>query len=235
MCSLDRDGNEYTRGADVSPRAAEEAGDNSQLSAFQQPTAEQLASFRSGDPLTIDEVIRLVLPQLHRWALAQYRELDSAEVESTLNQVLAETCIHHERYDPRRSAFTTYVIRLLKLRLNDVYRFSRREPGRRETFVTNREKVAEEPYTEVDTIDHDARIVRQEFFNRLEEQLTDDERAILQLMLAGHKDTESFVAVLRRGRRIEDPEREVKNAKERLLRKVRRVGQDLGFDAEDLL
>jgi len=34
---------------------------------FQQPTDEQLSRFVQGDPVAIDAVIRLVLPQLYSW------------------------------------------------------------------------------------------------------------------------------------------------------------------------
>ncbi len=35
---------------------------------FPQPTDEQLAGFREGDPVAINEVVELVLPPILRWA-----------------------------------------------------------------------------------------------------------------------------------------------------------------------
>lgn len=36
------------------------------MSTFTQPTREQLDAFREGDPVAIDEVVTIVLPQIYR-------------------------------------------------------------------------------------------------------------------------------------------------------------------------
>ncbi|HWN12156.1 MAG TPA: hypothetical protein VNO50_23225 [Pyrinomonadaceae bacterium] len=60
-------------------------------SKFQQPTEQQLRGFVKGDPITINEVIHLILPQLHRWALQKYSTLPRDDVQSVVNRVLAES------------------------------------------------------------------------------------------------------------------------------------------------
>jgi hypothetical protein len=94
---------------------------------FTQPTPEQLAGFISGNREAIEEVARLLLPQLHIWALWKYHMLPSDEVMSTVNRVLAEICKNHARFNPQKATLTTYVIRLIRLRMVDSYRsFKRR-------------------------------------------------------------------------------------------------------------
>src|SRR5262249_18000323 len=90
-------------------------------SVFQQPTAEQLAAFARGDPIAKNEIARLALPQITRWAWRQYENLPPDEVQSIVNEALAEIFRNHERYDPRQASFTTYAINLIRLRLNNVY------------------------------------------------------------------------------------------------------------------
>src|SRR5262245_35542815 len=95
-------------------------------STFQQPTDQQLEDFVKGDPIIIDKVIHILLPQLYRWAVQKYPTLARDEVQSVVNQVLAEACRNHARYDPRKAHITTYLIGLINLRLKTLYRVTQK-------------------------------------------------------------------------------------------------------------
>lgn len=91
-------------------------------SVFQQPTAEQLQQFVAGDPVAMDEVLALVLPQLYIWAERRYSNVPEQERVNVLHDVLNETYQHHDRYNPRLTKFTTYIINLIIKRMATVQR-----------------------------------------------------------------------------------------------------------------
>src|SRR6185369_10526841 len=87
-------------------------------SVFQQPSSQDLAGFREGDPLAIERVLLLMIPQFLRWAWSSYPDLPVDDVEELVYAALAETCRSHSRYDPAASLFTTYVINLIRWRID---------------------------------------------------------------------------------------------------------------------
>jgi len=203
-------------------------------STFPQPSSEQLASFREGDPLVANEIVVLVLPSILRWAWAQYKRLSQEDVQDIVHQVLAEICRHAARYDPERGLFTTYVIGLLKLRLADLYA-TQQEIGEQEEFGPNAyEKLLSLPYNDSEALDEDTRIVREDFFREVGEHLEPVERELFRLMRNDVKSTKAFATVLVRYGPVSDEERDVKNAKARLMRKVTFIGKTLGYAPEDL-
>lgn len=201
---------------------------------FSQPSSEQLASFREGDPLAANEIVELVLPSILRWAWTQYKLLPQEDVQDIVHQVLAEICHHAARYDPERVLFTTYVIGLLKLRLTDLYT-TQQEIGDKEEFGPDTyEKLLSLPYNDSEALDEDTRIVREDFFRQVEEHLEPVERELFRLMRNDVKNTGAFASVLARYGPVPDEERDVKNAKARLMRKVVFIGKTLGYAPEDL-
>jgi DNA-directed RNA polymerase specialized sigma24 family protein len=201
---------------------------------FPQPSSEQLASFQEGDPLAANAVVELVLPSIQRWAWTQYKLLPQDDVQDIVHQVLAEICHHYARYDPERVLFTTYVIGLLKLRLADLYATRQVIDEKEEYGPDAYEKLLSLPYNDTEALDEDTRIVREEFFRQVEEHLEPVERELFQLMRNDVKSTRAFAAVLVRYGPVSDEERDVKNAKARLMRKAIFIGKTLGYAPEDL-
>jgi len=201
---------------------------------FPQPSSEQLASFREGDPLVANEIVELVLPSILRWAWTQYKLLPQDDVQDIVHQVLAEICHHYTRYDPGRVLFTTYVIGLLKLRLADLYASQQEIDEKEESGPDAYEKLLSLPYNDSEALDEDTRIVHEDFFRQVEEHLEPVERELFQLMRNDVKSTRAFAAVLVRYGSVSDEERDVKNAKARLMRKVTFIGKTLGYAPEDL-
>lgn len=205
-------------------------------SVFNQPTPEQLDGFVIGDPIAIDEVVRLLLPQLYRWAITKYHNLPEDEILSTLHLVLAEACRNHAHYAPRRSKLTTYLIWLLKLRLNDLYHDITDYAGGLESDVDIHENLLQMPYNGTSTVDINTRLARDIFFQDAALLLEAHERDFLELMRRGEKHQQAFVAVLdHHGQSTTDPEHDVKNAKERLIRKLKTLAKDQGYELQDLL
>lgn len=204
-------------------------------SVFQQPSDDQLHAFTQGDPVIIDEVIRLVLPQIYRWAQRQYANLPDDEVRSTTHQIFAEICINHSRYDPRRAKFTTYVINLLKMRLAGLYRSLRKIREMDDASEQAHENQSRDAYNQVDPEELHLRISREQYFSAVRVRLEGAEREFFELMLQGEKNQEVFASVLARYGSFKDLPAEVKNMKERLGRKMKAVAQELKYEADDLL
>lgn len=201
---------------------------------FPQPSSEQLAGFQEGDPLVANEIVELVLPSILRWAWTHYKQLSKDDVQDIVHQVLAEICHHSARYDPARALFTTYVIGLLKLRLADLYTAQQEIDKKVESGPDAYEKLLSLPYNDTEILDEDTRIVREDFFRQVEEHLELVERELFLLMRKDVKSTKAFVAVLVHNGPVSDEEREVKNAKARLMRKVAFIAKALGYALEDL-
>jgi hypothetical protein len=204
------------------------------MSVFQQPTPEQLAAFVEGDPVAIDEVVQLILPPIARWAIAQYPNLPEQEVESVLNQVLAEVCIQPERYNPSGGAqLTTYVIHLLRLRMNDAWE---KQSGVQENEIYGseaHEKLIQMPYNEIENITTSS--AREVFFEQVAERLTPVEREFLALWRTGEIKTEAFAEILQKYINVSDAAKEVKNMKERLGRKLKAFAGEAQIDFHDLI
>ena len=201
---------------------------------FPQPSSEQLVGFQKGDPLVVNEIVELVLPSILRWAWTHYKLLPQDDVQDIVHQVLAEICHNYARYDPKRVLFTTYVIGLLKLRLADLYTTQQEIDENVETGPDVYEKLLSLPYNDTEALDEDTRIVREDFFRLVEEHLKPVERDLFQLMRKDVKSTRDFALVLARYGPVSDEERDVKNAKARLMRKVTFIGKTLGYAPEDL-
>lgn len=204
-------------------------------SVFQQPTPQQLAAFVEGDPIAEDEVLRLVLPQLYRWAARNYSDLPQPEVQGIIHQVITETCRPKVRYDPSRARLTTYLIGLIKLRLTDLYHKHQRIIKAEESSLDTHEKSPQVLYNESETLGDCTRITREMFFQEVENSLSDLEKDFLTLMRQGEKRLDVFVGVLEQYGAISDPTREVKNAKERLKRKLKATARNLNYRLEDLM
>ena len=205
-------------------------------SVFDQPTQEQLAGFVAGDPVAQDEVARLLLPQIVRWAFKHFPALPREEVESMVYYAFAEACRNHKRYAPERSLLTTYLIRLVRFRLIDLYDELREIEETEETDLKEREKSLQLTYNELDETDAATHAVRDSFFKDATQLLEGAEREFLTLMWDGEFHQEAFAAILTRyGYSDIDLAHEVKNTKERIHRKLALLARERGYKPEDLL
>ncbi len=202
--------------------------------AFQQPTTEQIASFVEGDPIAEDDVLRIVLPQLYRWAIKHHSTLPADEVQSLLNQVAAETCRPVVRYDPAKSKLTTYLINLFNLRVNDLYGTEARVNRQAELGDESRENLPRSMYNRANTSDA-TRITREHFFQEAIRTLNAVERDFLELIRQGEKSEEVYTEVLARHSLVVGTGHEVKNLKVRLQRRLRTLACDMGYELRDVV
>lgn len=202
-------------------------------SSFHQPTTEQLSAFIRGDPIAKNEIVRLVLPQLVRWAWRHYSNLPLDEVESAVGVALAEIIRNHERYDPARASFTTYAIKLISLRLNSLYQVLKKIKEFHTSLEGSREDLAQSMYNGIESVETDRRIERDKFFSEAMKRLEGADREFLKLMLEGESQTEAFAKILARFGPVSNPPNEVKNSRARLYRKLQAIADDLGYEADD--
>ncbi len=203
-------------------------------SVFQQPTAEQLQLFVAGDPVAMDEVLALVLPQLYTWAERHYSSISEQERVNVVHDVLNETYQHHERYNPKLTKFTTYVINLIKKRMATVQRQQVKRVEKEESLESFSEKRGEIVYNNIET-DTVRRIDRENFYRHVRSQLSDIELAFLNLMLAGENRQKAFIDILKASGNINATSKDVKNIKERVKYKVNKIAQKQGLSLEDVL
>ncbi|MHB8595789.1 MAG: hypothetical protein ACYDER_03150 [Ktedonobacteraceae bacterium] len=204
-------------------------------SVFQQPTSEQLHRFGQGDPLAIDEVVGLVLPQLYTWAERRYHQVPEHERKSVIHDVLSETCKNYARFNPSKAKFTTYVIELIGRRMQTVRRKQAHIMQQESSIETSSENLANAAYNDgEDTVIR--RLDREDFYRRARFHLSPVESAFLDLMLKGEIHQTPFVVILE-GASIStaNMSREVVNTKERVKYKLERFAKRQGLRLEDLL
>src|SRR5262245_33313701 len=129
-------------------------------SIFQQPTALQLEEFVRGDPVVINEVVHILLPQLHRWGVQKYSNLPQDEVQSIINRVFAEACRNHARYNPQKAKLTTYLIRLIDLRMATLYQSIKKKVEAETLFSDQQENFLKGVYNSTNTEEIDNRLAR---------------------------------------------------------------------------
>lgn len=200
---------------------------------FQQPTPQQLHLFVQGDPIAMDTIIQLVLPQLYEWGQRHYPQVPDPDVKTVIHDVLSETCRHHARYNPGKTLFTTYVIGLIVKRMSTTQRKQMRQAQHERNEDNFSEKSPELVYNESE-VDIIRRIDREEFFQHARQHLSEMEEAFLDLMLDGEIHQEPFIAVLARAG-MGNTSREVNRTKERLRYNLQRIAQTRGLRLEDLL
>ena len=200
---------------------------------FQQPTPEQLKSFVIGDPIAIDEVVTLLLPQIVRWAFSKYDYLPRDEIQSEIHLVFAETCRRHAEYIPEKSLLSTYIINIVKLRMKDLYRRNTQDVQLLDE--SDYENISIFLYNLINNQHIDTKIDREQFFEKASTVLEEHEKEFLRLMKQGVKSTADFTRILEQyDIPINDAQKAVKNCKERLMRKLKNFVRVSGYRLKDL-
>ncbi|MCB9452392.1 MAG: sigma-70 family RNA polymerase sigma factor [Anaerolineaceae bacterium] len=197
------------------------------MSTFIQPTREQIDAFRDGDPVAIDEVVTIVLPQIYRWAVSKYQNLPPQEVQSVVNQVIAEICRNCNRYDPDQALFTTYAIYLIEKRIVDVWEKEKKIINLESVDLELHENRASGAYKDIEE-----QITIDSLFDTVSSQLDDLERDFLKLMREGEIRLEVFAATLQHYRIVDKPEREINTIKERIKRRLKSAAHHMGLDQD---
>lgn len=185
-----------------------------------------------GDRDSIEEVMRLLLPQIQRWAVRTYFFLPDDDVKSVVNRVLAETCARPFLYDPSKCRFLiSYLCRLISKRMIDLYKSTNRRAKHEELFS---DPPPETKYCLPDIAEIETRKVRNQFFKAVKKKLDKVEREAIDL-LRRSDDDEQFVVLLRCNQCLTESKFCAKNFKGRLIRKVRKIAVKLKYTKHDLL
>lgn len=196
-------------------------------SVFQQPSSQDLAGFREGDPLAMDRVLVLMIPQLLRWAWRSYPDLPVDDVEELVYAALAETCRNHSRYDPAASLFTTYVINLIRWRMDRLRKSVER--------VSNPpENLRSRVYHSMDEREIGIGLSRERFFTEVRKRLKGLDLEFFELMLK-RANPQAYLTAVERHDQFADPQKEAKNRRARVQRKLKEIATEIGYTSSDLL
>lgn len=202
----------------------------SRHSEFTQPSPEDLAGFKKGDPIAIDSVIRCILAPLCRWAWKEYSSLPREDVEGIVHECLAEIARNHDRYDASQSLITTYAINLLKLRIQRLRLSVQKSQA---LTLERREESSSGVYNEVDSTDLDRRIMRERFYEKVGNTLRGADKSFFDLMKQGAEPIQYVKLMERDG--YANPESEAKNRKARVHRKIKEIAQEMDINLQDIM
>jgi hypothetical protein len=207
----------------------------SNASIFEQPSAEVLAGFVAGEPVATDELVRLIFPQLLRWTANKYHQWRFEDVEEVVLQSVYELCKNHAQYNPHKSKVTTFVISTIEHRMIDLAR-NKQYNFLRTSKSLSHENTEKTTYNNVEEIDTETQLAREEFYQRAIPRLTPAEVDVLNLIRQNESAQEVFIEVLSQYEVIQvDPYKYLKNFRERLSRKLSSLAKELGFEFRDVI
>lgn len=201
-------------------------------STFQQPSPQDLDGFIEGDPLATDRVVTQLADQLIRWSRGHYPDLTDSDLEDLVYAALEETCRNHARYDQSRSLITTYVINLIKWRAQRVRGAVQRIRAHEDTSPEAQENLPRDAYNQTEAKDIEVRIAREDFYRTVREKLQGLDREFFELEIQGAEWSDYVGAVEREGA-FSNPEAEAKNRRARVRRALKKIAEDMGFEADD--
>jgi ribosomal protein L25 (general stress protein Ctc) len=203
-------------------------------STFQQPSQEDLAGFVAGDPVAVDRVMTLLAPQLFRWATKHYgKQLIEADIEDLVYAALDETCRHSAKYDPSKTAITTYIIKLIMWRAPRIIDSVKKIRKFEDTSDQAQAQLPQGVYNSTEARDLEIRISREDFFHAVREQLQGLDKEFFELELRG-AESDDFVQAVERHGSFQDSESEAKNRRGRVRRALKKIAEGLGLTLEDL-
>lgn len=201
-------------------------------STFQQPSPQDLDGFTEGDPLATDRVVTLLADQLIHWSRGQYPDLTDSDLEDLVYAALEETYRNRAKYDRSRSLITTYVINLIKWRAQRVRGAVQRIRAHEDTSQEAQEKLPHAAYNQTEAKNIEVRIAREDFYRTVREKLQGLDREFFELEIQGAESGDYVAAVEREGT-FSDPEAEAKNRRARVRRALKKIAEDMGFEADD--
>jgi DNA-directed RNA polymerase specialized sigma24 family protein len=206
-------------------------------SVLEQPDDALLREFAAGDPVAIERMAALIVPQLVRWTQHRYAgQFDRDDLESIVHDIVWRACTPPITFDPTRGAkLTTYLIDLIKRRVVDLARQRTRERALWHELSVRRENTSPASYHRMKDEAETTRLAREEFYEKALPHLTPVEQEILAAMRAGTKAQADYAAILARHGLAIDSAHAVKNAKAQLERRLRNLAAVHGFQADDLL
>lgn len=186
----------------------------------------------AADPVAFSQLAERLYASLVRDTGARARShagkaVDMTLVEEAVGQTLLDYNDHPERYNPEQSALHSYLVMAAYRDFQNSLSKEYRHTGRQATLSGEGLVELEVPdgRSEIDGLL--SRISAQEWWSLVEGTFNEPADRQLVLMLAnGVRATESYARVLGiTGLPVEEQQREVKKAKDRVLKRLKRLGE----------
>lgn len=189
-----------------------------------------------GDPIAFARLCELALPHLVAFLRAQFPQLEPHQHEMTAIDCLLDYHARPEQYDPDRLSLFAYLRMAARHDMLNAIdrenRYERRllsldEPATR-IELTEQDSVSSPEFELEQWLQQHTDYSRQEILRALDAELDSVDRQLLLLMLDGVRETEPYAAVMDISHHdLVKQRREVKRAKDRLTKKLRRFGKRL--------
>jgi RNA polymerase sigma-70 factor (ECF subfamily) len=194
---------------------------------------EKFKRLLQSDPTAFAELCERVLPQLVTFLQNRFPQQDGHHLEMVAIDVLLRFRTEPEKYDPQKLSLVAYLRMAARgdmLNLLDKNRRRDQHLTELEALPVELDENPIETYFALDEwLEQYTDLSRQEVLAALEAELDPDDRGILILMMEGVRETHRFAEVMGIAELDEMAQRrEVKRAKDRLIKQLQRFGQRIG-------
>lgn len=189
------------------------------------------------DATAFAELCEAALPHLVEFLIATYPQVERHIHEMTAIDTLLSYNADPQKYDPAQLSFFAYLRMAARGDLLNVVDKQQRQ-AKRLVNIEAPEVESALPHQDLLTdtgrleewLQEHTKLSRQDIYHLLEDELDEIDQQLLMLMLEGVRDTEQFAAVMSISHLEPQAKRsEVKRAKDRLNKKLRRFGEKLGL------
>jgi RNA polymerase sigma-70 factor (ECF subfamily) len=181
------------------------------------------------------ELCEVALPYL-----VLYLRRSFPQVEAHMHETIAIDCLldyrrKPQRYDPAKASLVTYLKMAARMDLLNAIDKEKRRQGRLSSYEDTilQDPLLDENQEDVppsfdEWLQENTRLSLSELLDHLNNFLDKTEKQVLLLMLDGARETDRYAEVMQIGHYDEESRRaEVKRAKDRLIKKLRRYGKSI--------
>lgn len=185
------------------------------------------------DPTAFAELCERVLPELVTFLQTRFPQQDGHHLEMVAIDVLLQFRSEPEKYDPQKLSVVAYLRMAAWGDMLNLLDKNRRRDQRLieldELSVQADENPIETYFALDEWLEQFTDLSRREVLAALEAEIDSNDKAILVLMMEGVRETERFAEVMGIAELDEVTQRrEVKRAKDRLIKQLQRFGQRIG-------
>jgi len=185
------------------------------------------------DPTAFAELCEQILPHLVAFLQSIFPQQETHNLEMVAIDVLLRFRTEPEKYDPQKLSLVAYLRMAARgdmLNLLDKNRRRERRFVNLENLSTEpEENLIEEHFALDEWLEQHTDLSRQELLAALDVELDPSDKGLLLLMLEGVRETHRYAQVMGITHQDETVQRrEVKRAKDRLIKQLQRFGQRIG-------
>ncbi len=188
----------------------------------------------NNNPVAFAELCQQALPHLVSFLQAQYPQQEQHNFETVSIDTLLKFRTTLEKYHPEKMSLFAYLRMDARGDMLNLIDKNRRIDQRlvdvdAPSLSLPQLESVESHFALDEWLQEHTELSRQELLEKLEAKLSHDEQQILLLMLDGVRSTKNYAAILNITEQDESVQRkEVKRAKDRLIKKLRRFGKEIG-------